>query len=72
MGSAVKFVDIDLAEDVKGFVLCNNDVTCNNELKEKILDYDNDDLLKVTKEIGSFTKILSVELVNEELLAKEL
>lgn len=72
MPDIVKFVDIDLAEDVKGFVLCNSDVTCDEEMKAKILAFDNDDLLKVTKEMGSFTKILKVELVDEALLAKEL
>lgn len=72
MTEIVKFVDIDLAEDVKGFILCNSDVTCDKRMKDKILAFDNDDLLKVTKEIGSFTKILDVELVDEALLTKEL
>jgi hypothetical protein len=69
---AKKIVDVDLASDVKGFIEINDDVECEEALKEKINAADNDDLLKVTKEIDSFTKILKVEVVDEELLKKEL
>ncbi|VVB66060.1 Uncharacterised protein [Candidatus Gugararchaeum adminiculabundum] len=69
---AVKIVDIDLTEDVQEFIKVNADVTCSEELKKKILEAPKGELLKVSKEIGSFTKILSVEIVTDELLIKEL
>ncbi|MFA5108690.1 MAG: hypothetical protein WC492_04120 [Candidatus Micrarchaeia archaeon] len=68
----VKIIDIDLTEDVQEFIKVNADVTCSDLLKKVISDAPKGELLKVSKEIGSFTKIISVEIVTEELLAKEL
>ena len=68
----VQIVDIDMTEDVQELIKVNTDITCSDELKKKILDAPKGELLKVSKEIGSFTKILAVELVTDELLAKEL
>lgn len=67
-----EIIDIDLAGDVNEFIKINEDVDITPELKTKIENFDNMDLVKVTKQIGSFTKILNVELVDDELLEKEL
>ena len=64
-------ISIELAEDMKHLLKHNTDVVITDTLQQQIIDSDNDDLLKITKEFGSF-KITAVELVTEELLDKEL
>lgn len=66
-----QIIDIDLAEDVKQLLKINEDIEISNELKSKINSFNNDDFLKVTKAIGSL-KILDAELVDDELLTREL
>ena len=66
-----QIIDIDLAEDVKQLLKINEDIEISNELKSKINSFNNDDFLKVTKAIGSL-KILGAELVDDELLTREL
>ena len=72
MAEAKKFIDVNLAEEVKEFISVNSDVECKKELKDKIFSFDDLELIKVTKEIGSSTKILGADILTEELLAKEL
>lgn len=71
MADEKQIIDIDLAEDVKQLLKVNEDIEINNELKSKINNFNNDDFLKVTKAIGSL-KILDAELVDDELLTREL
>lgn len=65
-------IDIDSAKEVKQLIEINDDIEIAPELEKQVNAFDDDDLLKVTKTIGSFTKILAVELVTEELLQKDL
>ncbi len=71
MTELTKIIDVDLAEDIKNLVKLNSEVEVIAAVKQKIEEFNNDDLVKVTKEIGSL-KIIDVELLDEELLAKEL
>jgi len=72
MTETKQIIDIDLAEDVKEFVSQNNEVQIEGDLKQKINGADNDELLKITKYIGSPTKIVNVEIVDDVLIEKEL
>ncbi|MBU3958161.1 MAG: hypothetical protein KKB25_03735 [Nanoarchaeota archaeon] len=71
MADEKQIIDIDLAEDVKQLLKVNEDIEISGELKGKINAFDDDDFLKVTKAIGSL-KILDAELVDDELLTREL
>ena len=64
-------ISIELVEDMKDLVKFNEDVQIEKSVEEKLNSLGNDDLIKVTKELGSL-KIKDIELVNEELLKKEL
>jgi hypothetical protein len=69
----VKFVEYELAEDVKEFIAKNQDVTFQDQsLKERIDASDDTSLLKVTKTIGSPIKIVEVEEATVELIEREL
>jgi hypothetical protein len=61
--------DVDLASNFKALVI-NNDgiVFANNSLKDAILKADDNNFLMVKKKIGSSITILSVDLVNDDLL----
>ena len=72
MAFNVTFTEVELAEDVKNFISFNSDSYTDESLKDEIFDYDNDDLLKVTKNIGSPIKITKVEKITDELLDKAL
>ena len=64
-------VDVDLASAFKDFILKNDDVKFDNDaLKDKILKANDDNFLMIRKKIGSFNTILSVDLVNDDLLRK--
>ena len=71
MGALKSFVAIELADDIKKLVKFNEDVDIIQSLKDKLDKFDDDDMVKITKEIGSL-KITDLELVNEELLEREL
>lgn len=59
-------VDVDLAKDVKDFILNSDDVDFSDtSLKTKIFSTDDDKLLRVIKTIDSPTKIISVDLVDD-------
>jgi hypothetical protein len=64
-----KFIknEVELAEEVKGFINSTIDVSFANEnLKEEIMNFKNDDFILVQKQISSPTKILSVVKLDEE------
>ena len=67
MSFEVNFSEVELAEDLKGFISFNAD-SCTETLKITILNYNNDDLIKVTKKVASPIKITNVELITDELL----
>lgn len=63
------FTEYELSEDLKDFIMFNSDVTIAKiSLKKEIYDYPDGTLLKVDKEIGSATKIISVEEATEEVI----
>ena len=64
-------IDVDLAGNVKKLIKINKDVQIDNSIAKKVNEFDDYDLLKVTKGIGSL-KIIDAELVDEKLLEKEL
>jgi len=68
MAIDVTFSEVELGEDLKGLVSFNSDSYLNEELKETIMAFDDDDLIKVTKQIASPIKIIAVEKVNEEMI----
>lgn len=63
-------ISMDLAGDIKSLVILNPDVKINENLKSRLNTYDDYDLVKITKEFGSF-KITNLELVTEELIKKD-
>lgn len=67
----VTFSEIELASDVKTFVSFDSG-SCDAKIKDTIFSAEDDDFLKVTKEIASPLKIISVEKVTEDLLNKAL
>jgi len=67
----VTFSEVELAGEVKSFVSFNAN-SCEGSLKETILAFDDDELLKVTKNIASPIKIIQVQKITEELLEKAL
>jgi len=67
----MKFVSIELAEDVKNLVKFNSDVKVEEHIKRKIFSFQDDDILVVTKEVTPL-KIIDVELVDEKLLSSAL
>lgn len=71
MVEIMEIVAVELASDVKGLIQWNPDVQISKELKQKLSEFQDDDLIKVKKEIGSL-KITHVEKVTEELLEREL
>lgn len=72
MVAGFTFSEVELAEEVKSFISFNTDSYTDEILKEKILAYDDDDLLKVTKNMASPIKIIGVEKITDELLEKAL
>jgi len=67
---ATKIDYVGLASDVKNFVAIANVGFDDIGLRDKIFDADDDDLLKITKLIGSNTKIVSVDLVDDDFIMK--
>jgi hypothetical protein len=61
---------VGLASDIKDFVAIANVKFDDIGLRNKIFDTDDNDLLKVTKLIGSNTKIISVDLVDDDFIMK--
>lgn len=62
--------DVDLARDVKSFVVSNSDVTFTNAtLKDKLFSIDDSILVRVGKIIGSL-KVNSVDIVNKDFLKR--
>lgn len=66
--------DVDLATDVKSFVVSNwnNILFDNSKLKDAIMKADNDDLLRVGKIINSPMKIVSVDIVDANFFKRYL
>lgn len=58
--------DVDLASDVKDFIVSNDDDVSfsDSTLKSKIMSMDNDKLIRLGKIINSPTKIVSVDIVD--------
>ena len=56
-------VDSILAADLKEIVNLNKDVECEDGLKKQINDFDDNALIKFTKELGSI-KITNAELID--------
>lgn len=68
-----KMMEVEMAEDVKEFLVKSHDVHLADALKKKIMAFDDDDLVLVTKEIGNIngvsgTHISDVKLVTPELI----
>ncbi len=62
-----KIIAFELAGDTQELILENGEVYYSeNGLKDKIMDFDPNKLLKVVKTIESPTKIISVEEVGED------
>ena len=72
MAINVKFSEIELAGDVKSFVSLNSNSCEDENFKKIISSSDDDDLLKVTKQVASPLKIIDVQKVTDELLNKAL
>ncbi|MFA4887939.1 MAG: hypothetical protein WC595_07045 [Candidatus Nanoarchaeia archaeon] len=71
MGEKTKISDFELVEDLQDFIKSNPDVIFDDlGVKETINEFKEGTLVKVDKEIGSSIKIVSVEEVTEELIAK--
>lgn len=67
--TTTNIVEFELQEDLAELIESNEEVTFDDyNVKEQILSIPVGTLLEVEKEIGSFTKIISVKEVNEELL----
>jgi len=63
--------EIEYAEDIKEFIVQNEDVEIDDSLKQKINNASQDQLLKIVKEIGSHPiRIKSVDVYDEEFLLK--
>lgn len=65
------FEEIELAEDLKSFIVKSPDVIITKELQETILNHKDGVLLAVTKKISSPTEIISVVTVDENYVEKE-
>ncbi len=62
-------VEFELQEDLAELIANNEEITFDDyNVKKQILETKIGTLLEVEKEIGSFTKIISIKEVNEELL----
>ena len=69
MGQVTKIIEFELQEDVFDLIKNNNEVIFDDlNVKDQIIQTPVGTLLEVEKEIGSFTKIISVKEVNEGLL----
>lgn len=66
--------DVDLAKDVRAFMLSNLDGIsfANPDLKKAITNADDDDLLSVGKIINSPIKIVSVDKVDADFFRRHL
>jgi hypothetical protein len=66
--------DVDLALDIKSFIINNLDVVefSNPTLKDKILNSGDDILLRIGKTINSLTKIVSVDVVDANFFKENL
>lgn len=67
---ATKIDYVGLASDIKDFVAVANVNFNDVALRNKLFDADDDDLLKVTKLIGSNTTIISVDLVDDNFVIR--
>jgi hypothetical protein len=66
---AINIKNVEIGKDLKGFLSANyEDIIINDEIKQEIMDLNNDDLVLVEKQINSPTKIVSVTLINETLI----
>ena len=70
MDDSIDFISsIDLASDIKSLLANNDDVVCDPiDLKDKIKNFDNDDLLLIKKRISSAITIFSVDLVDDDFV----
>ncbi|MCK4730416.1 MAG: hypothetical protein KAT28_03800 [Candidatus Aenigmarchaeota archaeon] len=65
----IEIEEIELAEEIKDFISESSDVNFENEeLKKLIMDTKDDELLKITKVIGSPIKITEVKIVDDDFL----
>ena len=66
--------DVDLASDMKSFILNNSDDVSFDSptLKKNIIDSNDDDLLRVGKTIDSPIRIVSVDIVDATFFKKNL
>lgn len=65
------FVEYELAEDVKQLIAENKSIQFSDpKVKEKIQNFDDLVVLKVTKQIDSPIKIMAVEAVDEDFISK--
>ncbi|MBI2668934.1 hypothetical protein HYX14_03770 [Candidatus Woesearchaeota archaeon] len=63
--------EIGYAEEFQEFILLNNDVLINDDLKSQIMNEEKGELLQVVKEIGSTPIVIkSVDKYDEEFLLK--
>ncbi len=61
--------EIEYAEEFQEFIILNNDVLINDELKSKIMNAEKGELLQVVKEIGSTPIVVkSVDKYDEAFL----
>lgn len=66
--------DVDIASDVKSFILSNLDFIdfSSDDLKNKVLRANDNDLLRIGKTINSPIKIVSVDTVNAKFFKSHL
>jgi len=65
------FSEVELAGDVKTFISFNSNA-CVDNLKKDLWIMDDDDLLKVTKQIASPLKIISIQKITDEMLEESI
>ena len=68
-----QIVEFELAEDVKEFINHNDDIDyADDSIKGIIQNSNNSDLLKVVKTISSPTTFISVNVVDDDFVNREL
>lgn len=65
----VTFSEVELAGDVQKFIAVSSTACDTAALKAEIASFNEDDFLKVTKQIASPMKIINVKKIDEEYLA---
>ncbi len=65
-------VEFELVEDLQEHIAVSSDVKVEPELKQEINKFPEGTLVKVVKEIGSYTKIISVQEATEKLIETEI